>query len=175
MDFEPKLMLETVSPDGRPEAVVPVQPADVQRLTVSLERARKKAALYESLYKKGIVAKVEAEACELSIVRITKELDDARLVAAQSDADAMQKRLANHEIQKEEVDKAVAEVTADTTVAKEASAAWDRAQMDAALLNLKRQRQLQKAGVVSKSAVKRAEEKVLALGGDPDGQPAPKQ
>ncbi|GEM_PF-4868122 len=115
---------------------------EVERLAVELDRAEKKAAYSEWLYTEGVLAKSEAEQTKLLVFRLKNDLAAARL----------------EEAQKTGKDEAAAKEAADA-----ASREWKRAELDAALLNLKRQRTLYAKGVVPRSDVRRAEEAVAAL------------
>jgi len=137
--------------------------ADVKRLEGRVEQAKKTAALRERGFRAGVFAKVQAEQSELNVVRLTKDLEYARRDVVKEFADNAAKRLADGEITREEADKAAAALAAAEAVAKEASERWDKAQFDAAQINLQRQRQLYAVGATTKSVLRRAEERVMAL------------
>jgi len=129
--------------------------ADVKRLEGRVEQAKKTAALRERGFRAGVFAKVQAEQSELNVVRLTKDLEYARRDVVKEFADNAAKRLADGEITREEADKAAAALAA--------AERWDKAQFDAAQINLQRQRQLYAVGATTKSVLRRAEERVMAL------------
>ena len=139
--------------------------SDVQRIAGELERAKRKAAYGEWLYTEGVLAKSEAEEGRLLVVRLKKDLEDARWRQAIQEAEAQQKRFDNREIGKDANDKAQADLAAAAASANTATLEWKRAELDAALLNLKRQQKLYAEGVASKAEVRHAEEAVAALKG----------
>jgi len=156
-DFEPKLMLNDVPdvplPGAESTLAIPQPPADIAKLEAAVERAKKNAAFRERLMKAGVLSKLEAEQGEMKVVRLTKDLENARLDAAKRDAEELQKKAPSEEALAE-AEKRVA--TAATT-AQEATAKWEQAQRAAAELRLQRERKLMALGAGSKVALKRAE------------------
>jgi hypothetical protein len=135
----------------------------VQRLAGELERAKKNASYGDWLCTEGVLAKSEAEQRGLLVVRLKKDLEEARWRLAAAEAGTQQKRFENHEIEKDANDKAQAALAAAAASANAASLEWKRAALDAALLNLRRQQRLYAEGVAAKVDVRRAEEAVAAL------------
>jgi hypothetical protein len=187
LDLQPKLMLNDLpdvplpsptapaaSTDGESLGVSGASELDVKRLEGRVEQAKKTAALRERGFRAGVFAKVQAEQSELSVVRLTKDLENARRDVAKEFADSQAKRCAAGEITREEADQAAAALAAAEAVAKEASERWDKAQVDAAQINLQRQRQLYAVGATTKNQLRRAEERVMAMKATPPpGTPAP--
>jgi hypothetical protein len=162
LDIEPKLMLN--DPDFPLGFVEPVDVRpDVERLEVELERAQKSAAAGERLFKAGILAKVEWEKRTLKAKRLTSELEAARARAAAEHVASLRKKLAAREVVQAEVEKSEADLSAASERATQALQNFQRAQLEAAELNLTRQRQLLAAGAGRKSLVQRAEEQLAAL------------
>jgi hypothetical protein len=167
MDIEPPLLIQETPnqnvvytrPDG-PEA----KPApNVDQLTASLEKARKSAVSGERLYKAGIIAKVEAENRALKVIRLEAELAQAKLELAKQDVAEEQAHLEAGEISASDAE---AIRSAELAAMKEAEAAIakkEKAELDAAVLNLQRQKKLLAMGSGRKSEVNRAQEKVSAL------------
>ena len=155
MDFEPGLLPDlNASPD----------PANnLARMEAALERARKSAASGERLFRAGIIAKVEAEKRTLKVVRLTADLANAQLEAAKTDLSAKRAELEAGKIPREQLDLAHASANAAAEAAASASAAWQRAELAAAEINLSRQRQLLAAGIGSKSLVARAQSQLAGL------------
>ncbi|MDQ2868296.1 MAG: HlyD family secretion protein [Verrucomicrobiota bacterium] len=145
-EIEPPLLPGNLTPDA-----VPKSPANVDDLVRKLSRAKQSAASGERLFKMGAIAKVEAENRALRVIRLTNELAQARVAAAE-DAKKAQGENAS--------DKDLAEAK---RVAELASAQQRQAELDAAALNLERQRKLFAVGAAGKSAVHRAEEKLAQL------------
>ena len=173
IDIEPKLMLNDL-PDQPLPALDPANPAaaananaapsmDVAKLEAELEKAKKNAAWRDRLYKAGALSKVEAEQSALKIVRITKDLENARLQALTHKVEDTRAQLEKDASVKANLTDAETALATATTVANEASAKWDEAQRAAAELRLQRERKLLAAGAGSRSSVKRAEAAVQSL------------
>ena len=167
MDIEPPLLIQETPNQNivsNAPAVAESNPeADIERLTASLEKARKSAASGERMYKSGIIAKVDAENRALKVVRLEAELAQAKLDLAKQNVVAGQAQLEAGEISDSDIEAAkTAELTA-TKEAELAAAKKDKAEMDKALLNLQRQKKLLAMGSGRKSEVNRAQEKVSAL------------
>jgi hypothetical protein len=167
--LEPKLMLNDVpevplpssTPGANPSANLP--PADVAKLEASLERAKKNAAFRERLCKAGVLSKLEAEQGEMQVVRLTKDLANARLEAAKRDLEERRKQPAADEATKKALADAEEQLSTATVAAQEATTKWDQAQRSAAETRVWRERKLLALGAGSKSAVKRAEAALQSL------------
>jgi len=179
LDLQPKLMLNDL-PDvplpapsapgaypGEPVGGGAASELDVKRLESRVEEAKKTAALRERGFRAGVFSKVQAEQSELSVVRLTKDLENARRDVAKEFADSQAKRFAAGEITGEEADKAAAAHVAAEAAATAALERWDKAQFDAAQINLWRQRQLYAVGATTKNQLRRAEERVTAMKATP--------
>jgi hypothetical protein len=167
LDIEPPLLIQE-SPNRNvvrttPDSAAAPQPLDPERIMIALEKARKSAASGERLYKGGIIAKVEAENRVLKVVRLEADLAQAKLEVAKEDVAAQQARVASGEIPESETAAAVSALALATQEAEAALAKRDRAELDAATLNLQRQKKLLAMGSGRKSEVSRAQEKVSAL------------
>jgi hypothetical protein len=166
-DIEPPLLIQQApnqnvvytSPGTAEQKPAP----NVDQLTASLEKARKSAASGERLYKGGIIAKVEAENRALKVVRLEAELAQAKLDLAEQNVAAEQARLEAGEISASEAEAARSAKLDATKEAELAIAKKEKAELDAALLNLQRQKKLLAMGSGRKSEVNRAQEKVSAL------------
>jgi hypothetical protein len=90
-------------------------------------------------------------------------LAEARLELAKQTVASQQTRFDAGEISKSEMEIAKTTLVAATNAAQSAAARHDRAELDAALLNLSRQKKLLALGSGRRSEVSRAEEKVAAL------------
>ena len=167
MDIEPPLLIQETPnqnvvytrPDGAEQKPAP----DVDQLTASLEKARKSAVSGERLYKAGIIAKVDAENRALKAIRLEAELAQAKLELAKQNVAAEQARLEAGEISESDAEAARSAELAATKETEAAIAKKDKAELDAAVLNLQRQKKLLAMGSGRKSEVNRAQEKVSAL------------
>ena len=164
LDIEPPLLIQEI-PNRDPSQSTPgVAPElDPERIQLALEKARKSAASGERLYRSGVIAKVEAENRALKVVRLEAELANARLEVAKQNIDAQQARFDAAEIPAAELELAKSALAAATDEAAAATAQREKAELDAALLNLRRQKKLLAMGSGRKSEVSRAEEKVAKL------------
>jgi hypothetical protein len=167
MDIEPPLLIQEApnqnivytSPGTAEQKPAP----DVDQLAASLEKARKSAFSGERLYRAGIIAKVEAENRALKVVRLEAELAQAKVDLAQQNVAAEQARLEAGEISASDAEAARSAELAAAKEAEQAIAKKDKAELDAAILNLQRQKKLLAMGSGRKSEVNRAQEKVSAL------------
>lgn len=176
-DPEPKLMLNDVPYVPIPGAPFPepgpanLPPADVAKLEASLERAKKNAAWRERLCKAGVLSKVEAEQGQMAVVRLTKDLENARLEALKRELEERHKEPATDEAAKKALAEAEARLATAATAAQEAFTKWQQAQRAAAEIRVWRERKLLALGAGTKSAVKRAETALQTLTATP--APAP--
>ncbi|MEO7724417.1 MAG: hypothetical protein ABIU29_06980 [Chthoniobacterales bacterium] len=157
-EVEPPLLIPPGDVEGDAEEQ-PEAPPDVAKLEQQLERAKKSATSADRLVKTGVLAKVEAEQRALRVVRLEAELANAQLVAAQEQFTSQQARHAS----KAELDAALATLAQASATSQAADESYDKAQLEAAELNLRRQRQLLAQGSARKSDVARAEEKLASL------------
>ncbi|MEY2500339.1 MAG: hypothetical protein QOI07_673 [Verrucomicrobiota bacterium] len=167
MDIEPPLLIQE-KPNQNIVYTTPGGPeqnpqADPEQIAASLEKARKSAAAGERLYKSGIIAKVDSENRTLKVVRLEADLAQAKLEVAKQNVVTQQARLEAGEISQPEVDAAQLEAAAAMRVAELATEKKEKAELDAAMLNLQRQKKLLAMGSGRKAEVNRAQEKVSAL------------
>jgi hypothetical protein len=167
MDIEPPLLIQE-SPNQNivytsPDIPDPKPAPDLDQLAASLEKARKSAASGERLYKGGIIAKVDAENRALKVIRLEAELAAGKLEFAKQNVAAQEARLEAGEISETEVEAARTNELAATKEAETSLAKKEKAELDAAVINLQRQKKLLAMGSGGKAAVNRAQEKVSAL------------
>ncbi len=165
MDIEPPLLIQE-SPNQNivyTTALDQKLPADPDQLAAALEKARKSAASGERLFRSGIIAKVDAENRALKVIRLEAELADAKLELAKQNVAVQQARLEAGEVSETEAAAAQAMAVAAMKEAESAMARKEKAEFDAAVLNLHRQQKLLAMGSGRKSEVNRAQEKVSAL------------
>ena len=167
MDIEPPLLIQEApnrnivyttpgTPDSKP---LP----DPDQIAAALEKAKKSAASGERLYKSGIIAKVDAENRVLKVIRLEADLAEAKLELANQNMATQQTRLEAGEIAQVEIETAQSLAVAAMKEAESATAKKEKAELDAAMLNLQRQKKLLAMGSGRKTEVNRAQEKVSAL------------
>lgn len=161
-DIEPAPLIQ-----NRPgEQLSPVTAAggiDAVRLEKELQRAKKNASGAESLYKIGVLAKVEVEQRALKVVRLESDLANAQVARAKTELAAQESQLAAGESTKDELETAKAALAQLAEAAQIAAAKRERAELDAAEANVRRQEKLLRLGSAHKSDVNRAQEKLAEL------------
>ena len=165
-EVEPPLLIPNRSNEPLSDAVGSTKPApslDPDRLEKDLERAKKSAAGAERLFKIGALAKIEVEQRALRIVRLQSDLENARLARAKEEITQQEQRLAAGEISKTDVSRTETALALAIEAAHAAAARRERAEREAAELNLRRQQKLLALGCGRKSEVSRAEQKLAKL------------
>lgn len=164
LDIEPPLLIQEI-PSRGPVQSTPGIAADLdpERVQIALEKAKKSATAGERLFRSGVIAKVDAENRVLKVVRLEAELANARLEVARQSVAAQQLRFEAREIPQSELEIAQAALVVAANEAASAATWREKAELDAARLNLNRQKKLLALGSGRKSEVSRAEEKVAAL------------
>ena len=160
-DIEPPILKQNLSDAPLPSTGTP--DAEVARLEKQLERAKRNADGAERLYKIGVLAKVEVEQRLLRIVRTESDLATARVTQAKETVAEEESRVASGENAKDELDAAKAALAQLTEAAQAAMAKRERAELEAAEANVRRQQKLLRLGSADKSDVARAEEKLAEL------------
>jgi hypothetical protein len=155
-DIEPPILKQNLSDE-------PLADGDVARLEKQLERAKRNAAGAERLYKIGVLAKVEVEQRLLKVVRCEFDLANARVARAKDEVAAKESQLAAGEITKDELEAVKIALAQLTESAQIALAKRERAELETAEANLRRQEKLLKLGISQKSDVDRAQEKLAEL------------
>jgi multidrug resistance efflux pump len=160
-DVEPAILKQNLSNARLPETGTP--DAEVARLEKQLERAKRNADGAERLYKIGVLARVEVEQRVLRIVRTESDLANARVTQANEKVGEDESRIAAGENAKDELDAAKATLAQLTEAAQVALAKRERAELEFAEANLRRQQKLLKLGSARESDVMHAEEKLAEL------------
>jgi len=155
-DVEPPILKQNLSDEPLPNG-------DMARLEKQLERARQNAAGAERLYKIGVLAKIEVEQRLLKVIRCESDLANARVARAKEELAEKESQLATGEITKDELESMKTALAQLTEVAQVATAKRERAELEAAEANLRRQQKLLKLGIGQKSDVTHAEEKLAEL------------
>ena len=155
-DVEPPILKQNLSDEPLPNS-------DMARLEKQLERARQNAAGAERLYKIGVLAKMEVEQRSLKVVRCESDLANARVARAKEELAEKESQFATGEITRDELESMKTALAQLTEAAQVATAKRERAELEAAEANLRRQQKLLKLGIAGKSDVDRAEEKLAEL------------
>jgi hypothetical protein len=137
------------------------QDVDLAKLEKDFERAKRNSADAQHLYRIGVISLVDCEQRALRVIRLEADLAKRRLEVAQQQAVALGSVLVNGQPQTDEATKA--ELAHLTEVAQAAAAKRDRAEIEAAEANLRRQQRLFAVGTGRKSDVARAEQKLAEL------------
>jgi hypothetical protein len=160
-DIEPQILKQNLSAEPLP--ATGTSDAEVARLEKQLERAKRNADGAERLYKIGVLAKVEVEQRLLKVVRTESDLASARVTQVKEKVTEEESRVASGENAKDELDAAKATLAQLTEAAQVALAKRERAELEAAEANVRRQQKLLKLGSADKSDVDRAQEKLAEL------------
>jgi hypothetical protein len=155
-DVEPPILKQNLSDEPLPNG-------DVARLEKQLARAKQSAAGAERLWKIGVLAKVEMEQRLLKVVRCESDLANARVARAKEELGEKESQLATGEITRDELESMKTALAQLTEAAQVATAKRERAELEFAEANLRRQQKLLKLGVGQKADVTRAEEKLAEL------------
>jgi hypothetical protein len=155
-DVEPPILKQNLSDEPLPNG-------DMARLEKQLERAKQNATGAERLYKIGVLAKMEVEQRLLKVLRSESDLANARVARAKEELAEKESQLATGEITREELESMKTALAQLTEAAQAATAKRERAELEAAEANLRRQQKLLKLGIGQKSDVSRAEEKLAEL------------
>ena len=170
-EVEPPLLVQPEKPAPDQFATEPQKlPVTLEGQKKQLERAKESAASAERLVKAGVLAKIEAEQCALRAVRLEADVANAELAGAKEQVAAQKKRLEAGEIDKGDLEASEGSLARASAAAQTANANYQQARLDAAALNLRRQKQLLAAGSARKSDVARAEERLAALQRGEEGQ-----
>ena len=155
-DVEPPILKQNFSDEPLPNG-------DMARLEKQLQRAKQNAAGAERLYKIGVLAKMEVEQRLLKVIRCESDLANARVARAKEELAEKESQLATGEITKDELESIKTALAQLTEAAQVATAKRERAELEAAEANLRRQQKLLKLGIAGKDDVDRAQEKLAEL------------
>ena len=160
-DIEPPILKENLT--NEPSSPAPELIGDVARLEKQFERAKRNAASAERLCKIGVLSKMEVEQRFLRVVRCESELANARLADAKEEVTAQESQVATGESTRDDLEAAKIALAQLTEAAELAAQKRERAELDFAEANLRRQEKLLRLGSAHKSDVIRAEEKLAEL------------
>ena len=160
-DIEPPILKQNLS--NEPLSSKASAEAEVARLEKQFQLAKQIAASAARLYKIGVLSKAEMEQRLLKVIQCECNLAIARLAFCEEQIAALESLVASGENAKDELAQARTDLAPLTEAAEIASAKRERAELEAAELNLRRQQKLLKLGVARESDVTRAEEKLAEL------------
>jgi hypothetical protein len=160
-DIEPPILKENLSEESLSATTAP--DSDVARLEKQFERAKRNAASAERLCKIGVLSKMEVEQRFLRVVRCESDLANAQVARAKEGVTAQESQVATGESIKDELEAAKAVLAQLTEAAQLAAQKRERAELDFAEANLRRQEKLLRLGSARKSDVNRAQEKLAEL------------
>src|SRR5438128_3518722 len=155
-DVQPPILKQNLSDEPLPDG-------DMARLEKQLQRAKQNAAGAERLYKIGVLAKMEVEQRLLKVIRCESDLANARVARAKDELAEKESQLATGEITRDELESIKTALAQLTEAAQAATTKRERAELEAAEANLRRQQKLLKLGIGQKSDVTRAQEKLAEL------------
>ncbi|SRR6266404_5228796 len=161
LDIEPPILKQNLS--NFLPAATPAADADIARLEKRFEEAKQNAGGAERLCKRGVLSKVEMEQRLLRVIQCECNLASARLVLCKNEVAELESHVASGENAKDELEKANATLAQLTEAAQIATVKRERAELEAAEVNLRRQQKLLKLGVARESDVANAEEKLAEL------------
>ncbi len=166
IEVEPPSLIPNLEPDGsrvgtaggsRTGMLIP------ERIEKELARATQNAAGAERLFKKGVLARVEVEQRFLRVIELQSRLEDARLEQVRQKMEVQKARFARREISQVDLAETQQLLARAAEAARTAAANRERAEMEAAEKNLRRQRKLMAVGSGEKSDLVRAEERLAEL------------
>jgi multidrug resistance efflux pump len=160
-DIEPPILKQNFS--NFLPAATPGPDADVARLEKRFDQAKQNAGGAERLCKSGVLSKVELEQRLLRVVQCECNLANARVTVCKGEVAELESRVASGENAKDDLANARATLAQLTEAAQIATAKRERAELEAAEANLRRQQKLLKLGAANESDVSRAEEKLADL------------
>jgi len=160
-DIEPPILKQNLSNEPLSSKASPE--AEVARLEKQFQLAKQIAASAARLCKIGVLSKAEMEQRLLKVIQCECNLAIARLAFCEQQIAGLESLVASGENAKDELAQARADLAQLTDAAEIATAKRERAELEAAELNLRRQQKLLKLGVARESDVTRAEEKLAEL------------
>ena len=155
-DVEPPILKQNLSDEPLPDG-------DIVRLQKQLERAKQSASGADRLWKVGVLAKMEVEQRLLKVVRLESELANARVARAKEELAEKESQFTTGEITRDELESMKTALAQLTEAAQAAAAKRQRAELEFAEANVRRQQKLLKLGIAGKSDVIQAEEKLAEL------------
>jgi multidrug resistance efflux pump len=160
LDVEQSVLKQNLSP----EHSATEKPADaVARLEKKLEEAKENIKGVERLCKIGVLSKAEMEERLLKVIQCEAELASARLAQANQRIADLQAGVASGESARDQLASAKAALKQLSEATEAAKVKRERAELEAAEANVRRQQQLLKLGLAAQSHVDGAQEKLAEL------------
>ena len=160
LDLEQPVLKQNLSPE---HSATEAADDTVVRLEKKLEEAKAAANGLERLCKTGALSKVEMEHRLLQVIQCEAELANARLAVVKQKVAELESAVASDENTRVQLASARAALNQLVQAAEAATVKRNRAELEAAEANLRRQQQLLKLGVAAKSDVDRAEDELAVL------------
>ena len=135
----------------------------VARLEKKLQEVKGNTKEVERLRKTGALSQVEMEQRLLQVIQCEAELATARLADAKQKVAELESAVASDESAKDQLASTKAALKQLVEAAEAATAKRNRAELEAAEANVRRQQQLLKLGLAAQSDVDGAEEKLAEL------------
>ena len=159
-DVKPPVLKQNLLNDPSPPAAAGDA---VARLEKKLEEAKEDRKGVQRLWKIGVLSKVEMEQRLLKVIQCEAELASARLAEAKAKVAELESGVAVGQTANDQLASTKAALRQMSKAAEAAMAERQRAELEAAEANVRRQQELLKRGVAAKSDVDRAEEKLVQL------------
>lgn len=159
MDFEPSLRLYEVPEDQVAQTEKWGIPADVQKAQTAAEQARAKAQRWQTLQKRGVLSKVEAEKATIQANRAVLRFQQARVASLTQQLASLKQRGGSPDM----IASAEAALASSERLRVEAEQTAWLIDLEFAETNLQRMRALAKSGLTPRSQVKQAEALVAQL------------
>ncbi len=142
---------------------LPVGKTSVEQARNRLQAAQRKSQRWDKLFRQGILSKAEAERCAIEVSTALAALEHANVDEAQSQLEAIQKRVSEGSADKALADSAEASLKSSQEAAAKADAQLLQTKLDLAKINLGRQQLLYNERLVSHSALNAAQAQVQKL------------
>jgi multidrug resistance efflux pump len=162
LDIEPPILKQNLS-NNASSASDATPDVAVARLEKKLNAAKGDAGGAERLCKIGVLSKVEMEHRFLRVIQCESDLANARVAFCKAQLAELESHVASGETATDELANARAMLAQLSEAAQVATATRERAELEAAEANLRRQQKLLKLGIARESDVTRAEEKLAEL------------
>lgn len=162
LEIEPPILIPSRSANGEPDLPTPPEQVDLAKLEADLARAKRSANSGERMFRAGLISKVESEERTLKVVRLEAKLAEARLESARSHLHEQKSetQVVEIEAQLRSGENQVAEAARAAAAAVEQR---QRAELEAAVRNLARQKKLLALGSGRRADVSRAQKKLAEL------------
>ncbi|MDB6146471.1 MAG: hypothetical protein JWO45_135 [Spartobacteria bacterium] len=164
-EVEPPILIPNRDSEGDSvtAAITPAPMGDPERLEKEVERAIRRAQAAERLFKMGAFAKAEVEQRALRVVQLQSDLEKARLERTKQEIAQQEAQVVAGEISKADLGETELQLAHAIKMAHDAAAKRERAEVEAAEINLRRQKLLLAVGLGRQSEVSRDVQKLSEL------------